>query len=181
MRQYKKIQLNSFAGFVEAKLLMEGRFLFFFFCFFFYFFSDSAFAAFLLLLLFCFCCFFAFVSFLLLLLFCFCCFSASTAFLLLLFFCFLGFCLSALCFCCFSALAAVLLSLFVCAFPFVCFVDLFAFVYSYLSQQFGALSRETAVVVAGKIHWNCAGFKLVAAWSTFHKVSYAGSIAEKEL
>ena len=115
------------------------------------------------------------------LLFCFCCSSASAAFLLLLLFCFLCFCFSALCFCCFSALAAVILSLFVFAFPFVCFVDLFAFVYSYLSQQFGALSRETAVVVAGKIHWNCAGFKLVAAWSTFHKVSYAGSIAEKEL
>ena len=134
------------------------------------FFADSAFAVFLLLLLlllYCFCCF--------------SCFSAFAAFLLLLLFCFLCFCLSALCFCCFSALAAVILSLFVFAFPFVCFVDLFAFVYSYLSQQFGALSRETAVVVAGKIHWNCAGFKLVAAWSTFHKVSYAGSIAEKEL
>ena len=65
---------------------------------------------------------------LLLLLFCFCCFSASAAFLLLLLFCFLCFCLSALCFCCFSALAAVLLSLlYFFAFPFVCFVDLFAF------------------------------------------------------
>ena len=103
---------------------------------------------------------------------------------------------SGFCFCCFSAVsretavvagkihwscAGFKLVRFGSCSPFssflVCFVDLFAFVYSH---PFGAVSRETAVV-AGKTHWNCAGFKLVPAWSTFHKVSYAGSIAEKEL
>ena len=94
----------------------------------------------------------AFAAFLL---FCFCCFLAFVAFMC---FWFLSFC-------------SLLFHLLLCRS--ICFLS------SYLSQQFGAVSRET-VAVAGNIHWNCAGFKLAAAWSTFHKVSYAGSIAEKE-